>query len=100
MTKASHVSNFNKKFCREDCIMTENATNNPHNQANWRNFMSIFAHTIEIVKMVVLCRNLRSVKDDISCSALAGCPGMNFPIFTNYVTMQWLIRGTRVTCHV
>ena len=24
---------------------------------------------------------------------------MNFPIFTNYVTMQRLIRGTRVTCH-
>ena len=54
MTKASHVSNFNKKFCIEDCIMTENATNNPHNQANWQNFMSIFAHTIEIVEMVVI----------------------------------------------
>ena len=39
------------------------------------------------------------MKDDISCSALPGCPGMNFPIFTNYVTIQRLIRGTRVTCH-
>ena len=71
--------------------------NNPHNQANWPNPTSILSHTVEDYKMVVFAQDSGlAVKDGI-----ISLPRVDFPIFTNYVTMAHPRHGrSRVPVHV
>ena len=87
MTKLSlPCEQFQQEFWIEDCIMTENAVNNPHNQANWPNPTSILSHTVEDYKMVVFAQ------DSLWKMVLFLCPGWIFQF--SPITWQWLIRGT------